>query len=146
MQASSRPGRNPMLILAGPGETRETLGRTEKMIRELQPNTIHIGMCTPLPGTDLARDALEKGLAGVHDYSDMDYYLKRTSSGQLPLRLEGLSYPEVLAAREKILRERKWFVWRDNLKNLARDFLYDPSPSKFIFRLSFYRKMQHYFG
>jgi len=134
------------IVLAGPGETKATLGMTEKMISELQPDTVHISICTPLPGTNLAKDAQEKGLIGVQDYSDMDYYLKRTSSGKLPLAIPGLSYEEILSARERILKKRKWFMFRDNLANLAGDFLYDPSPGKLVFRLSFYRKMQHYFG
>ncbi len=134
------------IILAGPGETESTLGMTEKMISELKPDTVHISICTPLPGTNLAKDAQEQGLIGVQDYSDMDYYLKTTSTGRLPLALPGLSYQEVLSARERILKKRKWFMFQDNLANLGKDFIHDPSPGKFIFRLSFYRKMQHYFG
>ena len=76
----------------------------------------------------------------------MDYYLKSTSSGKLPLKLPGLSYEQVLAVRARILKKRRWFVFRDNLGQLIRDFIYDPSIDKFIFRMSFYRKMQHYFG
>jgi len=134
------------IILAGPGETRETLKLTGQMLEELKPHTVHISICTPLPGTELAREALDKGLLGVNDYADMDYYLKATSSGQLPLKLPGLTYQQVLETRAQILKQRRWFVFRDNLTQLLRDFIYDPSPSKFIFRLSFYRKMQHYFG
>jgi len=134
------------IILAGPGETRATLAQTERMVSELKPDTVHISLCTPLPGTELAREAAAQGRAGVHEYADMDYYLKRTSSGQLPLLLKDLTYPEVLEARRRILKNRRGFVFRDNLKNLLADFRYDPSPAKFIFRLSFYRKMQHYFG
>jgi radical SAM superfamily enzyme YgiQ (UPF0313 family) len=134
------------IILAGPGETPATLAMTEKMLDELKPDTVHISICTPLPGTNLARDAREKGYFGIEDYSDMDYYLKSTSSGKLPLKLPGLSYEQALAARARILKKRRWFVFRDNLGQLIRDFVYDPSIDKFIFRLSFYRKMQHYFG
>jgi radical SAM superfamily enzyme YgiQ (UPF0313 family) len=134
------------IILAGPGESMDTLALTEKMIDDLKPDTVHISICTPLPGTELAKEAEEKGWIGVDDYSDMDYYLKRTSSDKLPLSLPGLSYQDVLLARERILKKRRWFVFKDNLKNLAKDFIAEPSLGKFIFRLSFYRKMQHYFG
>jgi len=134
------------IILAGPGENPETLQLTEKMLDELKPHTIHISICTPLPGTKLASDAQAKGYAGVHDYADMDYYLKTTGSNTLPLKLPGLSYRQVLDAREKILKKRRWWVFRENLVQLFRDFLHDPSPGKFVFRLSFYRKMRHYFG
>jgi anaerobic magnesium-protoporphyrin IX monomethyl ester cyclase len=134
------------ILLAGPGETKDTLMLTEKMLERLKPDTVHISICTPLPGTGLEKEAREQGLVNLDDYSDMDYYLESTSSGKLPLKLAGLTYREVLDTRERILKKRRWFVMRDNLLQLFRDFRYDPSPSKFIFQLSFYRKMQHYFG
>ena len=134
------------ILLAGPGESKETLKLTEKMLEELRPDTVHISICTPLPGTSLEKEAREQGLINLDDYSDMDYYLETTSTGKLPLAIPGLNYQEVLETRERILKKRRWFVLCDNLVQLFRDFRYDPSPSKFIFQLSFYRKMQHYFG
>ncbi len=91
------------VMLAAPGESSETLKLTEKMLDELKPNTIHVSICTPLPATNLARDAAQSGLISVNDYADMDYYLQTTSSNTLPLALPGLSYPQVLAARRYIL-------------------------------------------
>ena len=116
------------------------------MLAELRPDTVHISICTPLPGTSLEKEARAQGLINLDDYSDMDYYLETTSTGKLPLAIPGLNYQEVLDTRERILKKRRWFVLRDNLVQLFRDFRYDPSPSKFIFQLSFFRKMQHYFG
>jgi len=134
------------IILASPEETPESLKATEKMIDELKPNTVHISICTPLPGTYLEEQARARGLVNLESYADVDYYLKQTSTGSLPLALKELSYEQVLEARRRILAKRRWLVFRDNLRQLVGDFLHDPSLGKFIFRLSFYRKMQHYFG
>ncbi len=134
------------IILASPAETLETLKATEKMIDELKPNTVHISICTPLPGTYLEQEAKKLGLVNLQNYSDMDYYLKRTSSGKLPLSLKTLTYDDVLKVRARILKKRRWLVFKDNLRQLLADFVHDPSLGKFIFRLSFYRKMSHYFG
>jgi len=134
------------ILLAGPGENIETIGQTEKMLDELKPNTIHISICTPLPGTRLAQEAKEQGLLNLDNYSDMDYLLKKTSSSKLPLAVPGLDYSQVLKARARILRKRRGFVFKDNLANMFRDLVYQPSIGKFVFRLSLYRKMQHFFG
>lgn len=134
------------IILGAPGETKETLKATEKMLDELKPNTVHISICTPLPGTKLFQEAKEQGFFNVDNYSDMDYYLKKTSAGKLPLNLPELSYDDVLETRSRILKKRKKLVFLDNLKQLSRELITEPSISKLLFRLSFYRKMQHYFG
>ena len=134
------------IILAGLGESKDSLLETEKMIKELKPNTVHISICTPLPGTNLEREAREQGLINIDDYVDMDYYLKRTSKRELPLALSGLSYDEVLEVRERILRGRRWMVFWDNLVQMFRGLVWERSLGEVVFRLRFYGKMRHYFG
>ena len=134
------------IILAGLGETRESLLETEKMIKELKPNTVHISICTPLPGTNLEQEARAQGLINVDAYVDMDYYLRRTSKGGLPLALSGLSYEEVLEVRERILRGRRWMVFWDNLVQMVRGLVWERSLGEVAFKLRFYGKMRHYFG
>jgi hypothetical protein len=107
---------------------------------------VHISICTPLLGTRLAEDCQTKGMIALSDFGDFDYYLKRNQAGQLPIPLKTLSYEQVLASRRRILKRRRLRVLADNLRELYRDFRRDPDLGKFIFRYSFYRKMQHYFG
>ena len=134
------------VILASPEEDEESLGETEALVEELKPHTVHISICTPLLGTRLAEDCQNQGMINLSDLSDLDYYLKRTRAGKLPLALKSLTYEQVLASRQRILHRRRLRVFADNLAELGRDFLRDPDPGKFIFRYSFYRKMRHYFG
>ncbi len=134
------------VILASPEEDAESLQATEDLIEELKPHTVHISICTPLLGTRLAEDCQTKGMIALSDFGDFDYYLKRNQAGQLPIPLQTLTYEQVLESRSRILKRRRLRVLADNLRELYRDFRRDPDLGKFIFRYSFYRKMQHYFG
>jgi anaerobic magnesium-protoporphyrin IX monomethyl ester cyclase len=134
------------VMLASPEEDAESLQATEDLIAELKPHTVHISICTPLLGTRLAEDCQTKGMIALSDFGDFDYYLKRNQAGQLPIPLKTLSYEQVLESRRRILKRRRLRVLADNLRELYRDFRRDPDLGKFIFRYSFYRKMQHYFG
>lgn len=134
------------VLLGSPAETKATLKATEDFVAELKPHTVHISIYTPLLGTELAEECAREGKIKVKDYSDFDYYLKKTSSGEPPINIPGLTYQDLLDSRGRMLSRRKFFVLADNLKELVRDILRDPRPDKFIFRFQFYRRMQHYFG
>jgi radical SAM superfamily enzyme YgiQ (UPF0313 family) len=134
------------VLLGSPRETKESLAATERLVAELKPNTVHISIYTPLLGTDLAEECEQKGLIRVQDYTDLDYYLKRTSTGLPPITIPGLSYQDLLDCRQRILARRKIPLLLDNLKELARDLRREPTLDKLRFRYRFYRRMQHYFG
>lgn len=44
-----------------PGETRDTLARTMRFAREVDPDTIQVSIATPYPGTEFYTEALAKG-------------------------------------------------------------------------------------
>jgi hopanoid biosynthesis associated radical SAM protein HpnJ len=48
-------------ILGLPGETRETIEETIRFAREINPHTIQVSIAAPYPGTELYREAVEKG-------------------------------------------------------------------------------------
>jgi radical SAM superfamily enzyme YgiQ (UPF0313 family) len=134
------------ILLGSPCETKETLAATEDIIEKLKPNTVHISIYTPLKGTYLADECEKEGKITVDDYSDFDYYLKETSSGDPPIKIPGLTYKDLTDSRARILKKRKTVVLFDNFKEMIRDFIREPSPDKFIFRYQFYSRMKHYFG
>ena len=59
------------MMIGMPGETEETLKTTLKFIKELNPNSIDVGVCTPYPGTDLFKE-LTKTLPEL----EKDYTIK----------------------------------------------------------------------
>ncbi len=134
------------VLLGAPQETPGTLQETEKLVAELRPSTVHISIFTPLLGTDLYEECKRDGRIMVDNYSEMDYYLKKTSSGYPPIRIPGLTYQDLLESRAKILAKRRLRVFFDNFAQLLRDLARDPKPDKIVFRYRFYKRMQHYFG
>jgi len=134
------------VLLGAPSESKESLRATEALVDELKPHTVHISIYTPLMGTFLADECAAKGMIKVKDYEDFDYYLKRTSSGEGPIAIPGVSYQDLLDSRALMLKRRKARVFADNLIQLVKDLIHDPNPDKFLFRYRFYRRMQHYFG
>jgi hopanoid biosynthesis associated radical SAM protein HpnJ len=48
-------------ILGLPGETRETIEETIRFARQVNPHTIQVSIAAPYPGTELHRQAVEKG-------------------------------------------------------------------------------------
>jgi len=48
-------------ILGLPGETKETIQETIRFAREVNPHTIQVSVAAPYPGTELHRQALERG-------------------------------------------------------------------------------------
>jgi hopanoid biosynthesis associated radical SAM protein HpnJ len=48
-------------ILGLPGETRETIEATIRFAQEIDPDTLQVSLAAPYPGTELHREALERG-------------------------------------------------------------------------------------
>jgi hopanoid biosynthesis associated radical SAM protein HpnJ len=48
-------------ILGLPGETRETIEATIRFAQEIDPHTLQVSLAAPYPGTELYRQALERG-------------------------------------------------------------------------------------
>jgi len=134
------------VLLGSPEETKESLRATEELVAELRPNTVHISIYTPLIGTELAEQCEREGKTLVKDYADLDYYLKKTSTGRPPIKIPGLEYQDLLDSRQKMLSRRRFYVFADNARQLMRDIVRQPSLDKLVFRFQFYRRMQHYFG
>jgi radical SAM superfamily enzyme YgiQ (UPF0313 family) len=57
------------VVLGMPGDTRESIGRTIKFVRELNPSYALFSLATPYPGTKFYREAVENNLLKVRDWS-----------------------------------------------------------------------------
>lgn len=134
------------ILLGSPAETKDTLAATEAIVEELKPSTVHISIFTPLLGTHFADELRSAGRIPGHEFENLDYYLKRSSTNLPPVLIPGLEYQDLLESRARILKRRKLRVMADNLRELVRDLYRDRSLDKLFFRYQFYRRMQHYFG
>jgi hopanoid biosynthesis associated radical SAM protein HpnJ len=75
-------------ILGLPGETRETIQETIRFAREVNPHTIQVSIAAPYPGTELHRQAVEKGWLPADDDG-------ATLVSEHGTQLAALSYPHL---------------------------------------------------
>jgi len=87
-------------ILGLPGESRETIEETIRFATEINPHTIQVSLAAPYPGTELYRQALERGwLDGQHAE------LVNASGVQIaPLHYPHLSHTEIFQSVEDFYR------------------------------------------
>ncbi|HEY2682870.1 MAG TPA: hopanoid biosynthesis associated radical SAM protein HpnJ [Steroidobacteraceae bacterium] len=77
-------------ILGLPGETRETIEKTIRFAREINPHTIQVSLAAPYPGTQLYREAVESGW--LTENANLNLV------NQEGIQLSPLSYPHLPAA------------------------------------------------
>lgn len=134
------------ILLGSPAETRESLRATEELVAELNPDSVHISICAPLPGTELRERMEREGRLAWKDMDDLDYYTPRTQRNELPISNIGVTYEEVVGSREKILAARRPRLLIRNAIGLASDLIKPGGIAKAGTRLKYYRRMRHYFG
>ncbi|HEY8020373.1 MAG TPA: hopanoid biosynthesis associated radical SAM protein HpnJ [Thermoanaerobaculia bacterium] len=74
-------------ILGLPGETRETIEKTIRFAKEINPHTIQVSLAAPYPGTALYRQAVENGWLTESDASKLV-----NESG---VQIAAISYPHL---------------------------------------------------
>ena len=57
-------------IIGLPGETKETVEKTFKLIKELKPNILQVAIATPIPGTEFHEWASKNGFLLVEDMEE----------------------------------------------------------------------------
>jgi radical SAM superfamily enzyme YgiQ (UPF0313 family) len=131
-------------MLGSPGETRVTLKMTEKLINEIEPNTLYLFTTTPLLGTDLYKKCKRKGILNLKSYAHLDY--RGFFEKDLPIKLENINYDDIIAFKNKILKRRRFKFLLSNLIDVVNDMIHEKSLKKAIFKWRFYKRMQVCFG
>jgi len=134
------------ILLGSPAETPESLEATESLVAELNPDSVHISVCTPLPGTTLRERMEQENRLAWADFEDLDYYTPGTRRNELPVKNPNVTYKQVIGARERILASRRPRLFFRNLQALAADLIRPGGISKAWSRYRYYQRMRHYFG
>jgi radical SAM superfamily enzyme YgiQ (UPF0313 family) len=113
-------------ILGFPGETEESMKKTLAFSRELDSDIAEFSIYMPLPGTELAARAEQRGKAVEQDLSRFDYMRPTYTDTSLPPELVRRYHrravrqfylrPRYLLRR--LLRVRRWADVRANLSGL----------------------------
>ncbi len=103
------------IMLGNPGETKETLQQSIKLIREIKPHRISVYRTTPRPGTYLWDKTIEDGILNVEAYNRCEWY----DFEELIIKLEDITVEDIRKTREALQME----VYMMNLtKYLAFSF------------------------
>jgi len=73
------------MIIGLPGETRETLRASVRLLREINPDNVHINVVTPYPGTNLYKMAISKGWLICNDWSKFTEHTAVMTSGEFSI-------------------------------------------------------------
>ncbi len=139
------------LMIGNPGETKETLKETKKLLRKIKPNSLYLSFLTPYPGTYLYEKSLRNGELNLKSYDDFN--CRKYTKKKLPIKNDELSYDYINTFRKKLLRRRKPLVFTYFIKLLLNDFLEalkDRNINKFVtkqlMRAKIYLRTKDYFG
>ncbi len=103
-----------MFLLIGLlGETKDSIRRTMRTIREIKPLTLQVSIVTPYPGTPLFEEADRKGLIVTKDWSQYTGF-------NAVMRTETLSVEDLIKAKKVITRYHRRVVRWKRLAYLAR--------------------------
>lgn len=86
------------LMVGTPGETRETLNETLRMIEGAKPDLIGIGITTPTPGSDLYNDLKDSDALQVKNWKDFDRFVIN------PIKLEFVTPDDLRDAIQSFYR------------------------------------------
>ncbi|MGA7801213.1 MAG: hopanoid biosynthesis associated radical SAM protein HpnJ [Gammaproteobacteria bacterium] len=89
-------------IMGLPGETKESIQETIRFAKEINPHTVQVSIAAPYPGTELYREAMEKGWLTQEDQSR----LVNDNGVQIsPLGYQHLSHTEIFDSVETFYKK-----------------------------------------
>jgi len=89
-------------IIGLPGETKETIDDTIRLIKETKADAITVAVVTPFPGTEMYEWAKANGYLTTEDPNE---YLDEHGHQKSIVSYPGLSAPEIRQAVDRILRD-----------------------------------------
>jgi len=89
-------------IIGLPGETRETVEKTSRLIKDVQPELLQVSVASPFPGTEFYRWAKDKGYLLTDNPNE---YLDEQGHQKAIISYPELSGKEMVQAVDKILKK-----------------------------------------
>jgi radical SAM superfamily enzyme YgiQ (UPF0313 family) len=89
-------------IVGLPGETRETIEMTKKLIKEIKPDILQVQVATPIPGTEFYQWCKENGYLIIDDPNE---YLDKDGHQKAVVSYPWLSAEKIVKAVDEILKE-----------------------------------------
>lgn len=107
-------------IVGLPGETQETIARTIEFAKRIDPYSLQVSLAAPYPGTDLYRQAREKGWLPPERAGDL---VQEAGIQEAVLSYDNLSANEIHAALERFYRA--YYLRPRPILRIMRDMVRD---------------------
>lgn len=104
------------LMLGAPSETQETLKATIEMVKITRPEDARVSLTSPLPGTDLEKYCIEKGI--IIDNTDLYNKVYYESFDHFPIKLQ--------VSREQILKAKRLIESISRKSRLSMELMAHP--------------------
>jgi len=108
-------------ILGLPGETPETIQETIRYACEIEPDTIQVSLAAPYPGTELYRQAQERGWLQIEDRDLVDAHGVQVAALQYP----GLPQTQIFSSVEAFYR--RFYFRPRKVVSMVGGMLRDPA-------------------
>jgi anaerobic magnesium-protoporphyrin IX monomethyl ester cyclase len=132
------------VILGSPAETPQTLRETEAFIEELAPASVFISLFTPTLGTYAYQELEAAGRTNLRKAEQMRYF--SWADDELTFRGASVSYAQVVATRDRILRRRRVRFLANNALESLQGLLRERSLRRALSRAGTYRTQMKYHG
>jgi hopanoid biosynthesis associated radical SAM protein HpnJ len=107
-------------ILGLPGETSATIEETIRFAAEINPHTIQVSLAAPYPGTELYRQAVDRGWLDIANAELTDDHGVQIA----PLHYPHLSHTEIFQSLETFYR--RFYFRRKKIASLAAEMVKSP--------------------
>jgi radical SAM superfamily enzyme YgiQ (UPF0313 family) len=108
------------VVVGYPGETREEIEATSRLLRRVEPDYIQVYSCVPFPGSPLYDEARRSGWLATGDWSAFEQHASSISTPEL-------TPEDVMLLREKMIKD---FYFRP--KRVLRTLSQARSPREFL--------------
>lgn len=140
------------MMLNSPGETKQTLEESYRLIKRIKPTTLYLSLLVPYPGTYLYEHLKTQGLL-LHGLQYDDFNCRKYDKHSLPINNPDLSYEHIDEFRKRVFRQRRFQLLLSVFIFVAEDVLEAFKTFRFglFFRKQFQRakiflRTKSYFG
>ena len=122
------------IIIGSPDETREEIMQTFSWLKGSKMDNFEVMLCTPLPGTTVWTDALERGLVSFNmDWSRLDIRTNELNGKEPVIVSKTLTKAEIIHLYSMFIREKaRWYNTDLGNSLLRRMFHLIKTPNKLL--------------
>ncbi len=116
-------------MIGVPGETEADAGMSYRLAREIRPDHVVVTFVTPLPGSELFNECIEKGwLPGIPDFKG-DWIIRQTENPAVALTMDAETMKRIRKKFDNTflwVNIREYFLYPEFILDILRHFITHP--------------------